>query len=100
MGRAVEVRFEFDALVPDPAEIGEAQDLVSAAVGENGALPAHEAVDAPRLLDELLAGPQVEMIRVRRGSMPAPISSRSRAESVLTVPCVPTGMNAGVSTGP
>jgi len=30
----------------------------------------------------------------------APASRRSRGSSVFTVACVPTGMKAGVSTGP
>ncbi len=32
--------------------------------------------------------------------MRAPTDSRSRGDSARTVPCVPTGMKAGVSTAP
>ncbi len=33
-------------------------------------------------------------------TMRAPVDATSPGVSVLTLPCVPTGMNVGVSTGP
>ena len=45
-------------------EMGEAEQLESAAVGQDRAVPAHEAVQPAQRGDRLFAGPQREMIGV------------------------------------
>jgi hypothetical protein len=60
----VEVRAEADAVVSDFAQRVEREDLKSAGVGEQGARPAHEAVQAAHAADGLVAGAQVEVIGV------------------------------------
>ena len=42
----------------------EAEDLIAAAVGEEGAIPSDEAVQSPLAGDQVLAGPEVQMIGV------------------------------------
>ena len=79
--------------------LGQAEDLKAAAVGEDRPVPAHERVQAAERRDSLLARPQREVIRVAR-IICAPVSRSRPASTPLTVPCVPTGMKAGVSTGP
>ena len=48
----------------DLARLGEAEDLEAAAVGEDRPVPVHEAVQAAQLGDQLVAGPQGEVIGV------------------------------------
>ncbi|WBL36318.1 hypothetical protein O0235_01690 [Tepidiforma flava] len=61
---AVDVGAEADAVFGDLAEAGEGEDPEAAAVGEDGAIPAHEAVDAAELPDEPVPGAQVEVVGV------------------------------------
>ena len=49
---AVEMGAEFDAVVGDFAELGEAEDLEAAAVGEDGLVPVHEVVEAAEFLED------------------------------------------------
>ena len=58
------MRAEDGGVVGDLARRGEAVDLEAAAVGEDRAVPAHEAVQAAHLGDEVVAGPQGEVIGV------------------------------------
>ena len=44
--------------------VPEREDLVAARVGEDRAVPAHERVQAAELRDQLLARPQVQVVRV------------------------------------
>ena len=55
----------------DLAHVGEAEDLEAAAVGEDGAVPVHEAVQAAQLGDELVAGPQGEVVGVAEDDLRA-----------------------------
>ena len=55
---------ELDALLADLAQLGERKDLKAAAVGEDRAVPGHEAVQAAQGLDQLVAGSDVQMIGV------------------------------------
>ncbi len=61
---AVEVRAEGDAVVVEPPPALQAEDLKAAGVGEDGAVPRHETVQAARCLDRFKARPQPEMIGV------------------------------------
>ena len=58
------VAAERHAVVVDGVEVVERDDLEPAGVGEDRPVPAHEAVEAPEPLDPLVAGPQVEVVRV------------------------------------
>ena len=54
---------------------GQAVDLEAAAVGEDRAVPAHEAVQAAQLGDQVVAGPQGEMIGVAEDDLRAGFAS-------------------------
>ena len=56
-----------DPVVGDLADLGEAEDLEAAGVGEDRPVPAHEAVQAAQLGDQLVAGPQGRGGRCCRG---------------------------------
>ena len=58
------MRLEQDAVFVDPAKMLQADPLKSAAVGQDGAVPHHESVQAADLLDQIDAGPQVQMVCV------------------------------------
>ena len=64
VGRAVDRRAELDARLADLSELGEAPHLESAGVGQDGAVPAHETMEAAELTDEVVAGPEKQVIRV------------------------------------
>ena len=61
---AVQMRAEQDAVFGDRAETVQAEDLETARVGEDGARPVHETVEAAEFVDGLVAGAKVEMVRV------------------------------------
>ena len=61
---AVDVRAEDGGMVGDLAGGGEAVDLEAAAVGEDRAVPVHEAMQAAHLGDEVVAGAEGEVIGV------------------------------------
>ncbi len=59
------------ALVVDPGEPGEREDLEPAAVGQDGAVPVHEPVQPAKGLDHLAPGPQVEVVGVAQDDLGA-----------------------------
>jgi hypothetical protein len=61
---AVEVGLEGHAVVVNAARVAEAEDLEAAAVGQDGAVPGHEAVQPAQVADEFVAGAQVEVVGV------------------------------------
>jgi len=83
----------------DFPDFGEAEDLITTAVGENRQLPIHEAMQPARSADSFQPGPDVEMISVAEDDLRAISSSFARVER-LHAGLVPTGMNTGVSTTP
>ena len=56
MGIAVQMRLKGDARFGDLAQAGEAEDLESAGIRQDGARPRHEAVQAAKLADGSMAG--------------------------------------------
>ena len=82
------------------AALGQAEHLVAAAVGEDRPVPADEAVQAAARAISSSPGPQEQVIGVAEDDLGADASSRSRCSVALTLPWVPTGMNAGVCTTP
>ena len=60
----VQVAAEGDALVVDPVDAGEREDLEPARVGEDGTVPSHEPVESAESLQDARARPQVEVIGV------------------------------------
>src|SRR5262249_31346426 len=61
---AIEMRTEAHARVGNFAQLGKAEDLIAAGIGENGARPGHEVVESTELAHQLVPGPQIKMISV------------------------------------
>ena len=61
---AVQVGLEGDAFLADATQLGQAQDLEAAAVGQDRPIPPHESVQAAERLDGLVAGAEVEVVGV------------------------------------
>ena len=61
---AVDVGGEGDALLLDLAQRGQGEHLEPAGVREDGAVPVHELVEPPHLPDDVVAGPQVQVVGV------------------------------------
>ena len=99
MFRTVQVRTEHDAVIGDLAEIGEAENLKAAGIGEDRPRPGHETMQAAELANQLVARTQIEMIRVAKQNLNAQIGERLLRHA-LHGSSGPTGMNAGVSTTP
>src|SRR4029450_9002688 len=64
MGRAVDGRAELDAGFGDLSELRETEHLKSAGVGQDRAVPAHEAVESAELANQIVSGPEKQMVRV------------------------------------
>lgn len=64
MPRAIQVRAECDALVRHVLEVAQAEDLEAARVGQNRAGPRHESMKAAHSPNQLMPGPQIEMVGV------------------------------------
>src|SRR2546427_7451249 len=62
MRAAVEMRLEPDAVFTDIAQRTQAEDLKSAAVGEDRPVPSHEPVEPAQTRHRLLSGPQEEVV--------------------------------------
>ena len=69
--RPVEVALKNDPLVGYLGEPGEAEKLITAAVGEDGAPPAHERMEPAQPGDKLRAGAQGEMVGVGQDDLGA-----------------------------
>lgn len=63
-GRSVDVRAKNSPLVGDLEIGGEAENLVAAAVREDGAIPIHEAMQSAELGDEFRARPEGQVIGI------------------------------------
>ena len=79
---AVDVGLEGDAVFGNARQIAQAEDLEAAAVGEDGQAPAHECVQAAEAADELVAGPQVEVIGVAEDDRGAAVEQVAAAQSL------------------
>ena len=64
MTRAIEMRLELGALLANHPPLGETEDLIAAAVGEDGPVPADERVQAAQRRDPLVPRPQKQMVGV------------------------------------
>ena len=87
------MRLELGTVLRDLATLGQAEDLIAAAVSQDRAGPTDEAMQSAAPRDQVITGTKVQMIGVAA-------SSRSLNSVPFTAPCVPTGMKAGVRTTP
>ncbi len=63
-GGAVDVALEGDAVIVELADVGEAEDLISAGVGEHRAVPAHPVLQATHLRHQLPTRAQQQVIGI------------------------------------
>ena len=70
---AVEVALEADAVLGDLADVGEREHLEAAGVGQNGAVPAHEPVQAAVRAQHLASRPQRQMVGVAQDDLRADV---------------------------
>jgi hypothetical protein len=68
---AVEMGLEGDAVLADPAELGERHHLKAARVGQDRPFPMHECVQPTKLGDAFGAGAQHQMIGVAENDVGA-----------------------------
>ena len=68
---AVEVRAELDPLLPEPAQLGQAEDLEAAGVREDGPIPGHEPMEPAHVTHQLVAGSQEQMVCVGENDLGA-----------------------------
>src|SRR5215471_640521 len=61
---SVQVRLKTYPVLADVSQGTEAEDLVSAAVGQNRPIPAHESVQSSKLRHGFVSRPQKEVVRV------------------------------------
>src|SRR5262245_43835487 len=61
---AVEMGLKTNSVVADIAQIGEAEYLISTAVGEDGSIPCHEAMQPTKPSDHIMSGTKVQMVGV------------------------------------
>ena len=58
------MRRERDAVVVHPAQVGQAEDLEAARIGEDRSIPGHESMQSAEPRDPLGGGPKVEVVGV------------------------------------
>ncbi len=76
-------RAERDAVVVGRDDrVAEREDLEAARVGEDRAVPAHEPVQAAELLDELVARPEAQVVRVGEDDRRAELPDSIRVEAL------------------
>ena len=83
-GRAIEVRTELHAVRFNFADFGEAEDLETTAVGENGQLPVHELVQAAGGGDDVETGADVKVIGVAKNDLGAAFQQFTRVHGLDT----------------
>src|SRR5450755_814932 len=71
VGRSIEVRPEGDAFFANFAKIVEAENLEAAGVGEDGAIPRHEAMQTAHLANGLDSGTQIKMVGIGQENLDA-----------------------------
>ncbi len=71
MARAVDVGLEFRTLLGDAPALGKAEDLIPAAVGQDGPIPPGEPMQATEPSDQFIARTKVEMVGVAENDLGA-----------------------------
>jgi len=57
------------SLLRDSAKLREGENLKSATVCKNGSVPTHEAVKSPKLLDDFLTRPHMEVVGIAKNDL-------------------------------
>ena len=80
MARAVDMGLKGRPLLGDLPQGAQAVDLESAAVGQDGAGPVHEPVQAAELGDQSMSRPQIEMVGVAEDDLRAQVADLLRRQ--------------------
>ncbi len=92
---------EGDAVVVERRDrVAEREHLEPARIGKDRAAPPGEGMQAAERFDHVLAGAEVEVVGVAEDRRRRRAREPRRDGAPLTVPLVPTGMNAGVRISP
>ena len=70
---AVEVRGEGDALLPDLAQSRKGEHLEAAGVRQDRAVPVHELMQSAHLAHHIVAGAQMQVVRVGKLDLTAEV---------------------------
>src|SRR5215813_2322397 len=62
----IEMRAKAHAFVGDLAKRGQTKDLIAIGIGEDGARPGHELMQAAEAANQFVSGAQIEMISIRK----------------------------------
>ncbi len=68
---AIQVGAELDSRIGDLAELGEAEDLKTTAVGQDRLVPIHELVQSAEFLEDVHAGTQEEVVGIGQDDLGA-----------------------------
>ena len=79
---AVQMRPETYAFIGDFAQFGKAEDLITAGVRKDCAVPRHELVQAAEFADQFVARPQIQMIGIAQNDLRAEIFQRFIAQTL------------------
>ena len=77
---AVDMAAKGHAVIVQPAVVGQAEDLIAAGIGEDGAVIGHKSVQPAQALDQLMAGAQIEVIGVGEDQLAAGFGKVARLQ--------------------
>lgn len=80
MGRAVEMRAEFHAVLVNLAAFCQAENLITPTIGEDWLVPAHELVEAAAPSNQLIARPKHQVIGVSKDDARADLVQVTRRQ--------------------
>src|SRR6266702_4238272 len=78
---AIEMGTETHAVVRYFSQFGKAEDLIAAGIGEDGARPGHEMMQAAKFANEFVPRAQIEMIGIRENNFRAELFERFIAQA-------------------
>src|SRR5882762_6498785 len=81
MFRAIEMRAKAHAFIGNFSQFGKAEDLVTAGIGENGAVPGHEFMETAQFADQLMPWAKIEVISVSENDLGAEFFQRFIAQA-------------------
>ena len=82
MRAAVEMRAKLDAVLVDLSALGQAEDLIAAAVGQDWLVPANKFVEAAAARDQFVARTQHQVIGVAKNDAGANLLKMLRSQGL------------------
>ena len=83
---SVQVGGKIDALLPDFPQTGQREDLKAAGIGQNRPVPGHELMQPSKIVNNLVTGPQMQVVGVGKLHLTADVFQIGRAEGALDGP--------------